>query len=62
MRVEDGEDGGDRLGMGITRCGEREKREEITYDGVKEEMSIMGVADANAARSGLLRSHSWRGH
>jgi hypothetical protein len=34
-------------------------REKATYDGVKEEMSIMSVADADTARSGLLRSHGF---
>ena len=36
-------------------------RGKVTYDGVKEEMSVLGVADANTARSGLLRCHDWVG-
>ena len=31
--------------------------EESTYDGVKEKVGIMGIADANTTRSGLLRRH-----
>ena len=30
---------------------------DVTYDGVKEEMGVMGVANADTARGGLLRSH-----
>ena len=31
--------------------------EERTYDGVKEKVGVMRIADANSTRSGLLRSH-----
>lgn len=34
-----------------------EEGEDVTYDSVKEEMSVMGVANADTARGGLLRSH-----
>lgn len=37
-------------------------REKVTYDGVKEQMGVMGVADADTTRGGLLRSHGARAH
>lgn len=39
--------------------GDVKVREKVTYDGVKEEMSVMGVADADTARSGLLKCHGY---
>ena len=44
-------------GVGV---GNGNVREKDTYDGIKEEMSVMGIADADATGSGLLRGHSWR--
>ena len=41
--------------------GDIKVRGKVTYDGVKEKMSVLGVADADTARSGLLRCHGWIG-
>lgn len=44
-----------RLGWGWQGGGGG--RADGTYDGVKEEVGVIGVADADTTRSGLLRGH-----
>ena len=42
--------------------GDVKVREKVTYDGVTEEVSVIGVADADTARSGSLTWWSLHGY
>ena len=50
--------GRERLVWG--RVGNGGGKEEGTYDGVKEEVGVMSIADADTAGSRLLRRHGWK--